>query len=479
MIMKILLIDDDDYSRRAINNFLTDAMGYQVDSLDNCMEGFKLYQNKRHEIIISDIRMPGMNGIDLLKAIKAIDSDNRTQVVLITGFGELETSIEALRHGAFDYMLKPVNINELDIVIKKIEGLKKLEQENERLNKRFTDEVNKTTASIKKKLEQMELVYSDLLENKKIGIFSNQMQEIVELTKVFHQHRDINVLIHGETGTGKEIIARLIHNAGKKIALPFVSVNCSAISSTLFESELFGYEKGSFTGALQSGSIGKIELAQGGTIFFDEIGDLPFDMQPKLLRVLQEKEMYKVGGKTPIKLDVRFIFASNANLEDLSNQGKFRSDLLYRINTGKIFIPPLRERKTEIAPLSLMLLQEISENRNKSYKEISKEAILKLEAYEWPGNVRELRSVIERAVILNDGLVLDADLLFLKNQQSEQIFPKANNFSILMPDGIYPLDDIEYEIAQYVLKRFDGNISQAARYLNVSWRRLKRLAKMT
>jgi len=477
--MRILLIDDDDYSRRAINNFLTDAMVYQVDSLDNCMDGFKLYQNKRHEIIISDIRMPGMNGIELLKAVKAIDNENRTQVILITGFGELETSIEALRSGAFDYMLKPVNINELDIVIKKIEGYKRLEHENERLNKHFTEEINKTTASIQKKLEQMEMVYSDLFENRKIGIFSNQMQEIVELSKVFHQHRDVNVLIQGETGTGKEIIARLIHNGGQKSALPFISVNCSAISSSLFESELFGYEKGSFTGALQTGSIGKIELAQGGTIFFDEVGDLPFDMQPKLLRVLQEKELFRIGGKSAIKLDVRFIFATNANLEEMAQQGKFRTDLLYRVNTGKIFIPPLRERKTEIAPLALMLLKEITEQRNKSYKELDKDAVLKLESYHWPGNVRELRSAIERAVILSDGHTLQANQIFLNSQDQGLLTPVTKNFNLNMPESIFPLEDIEYEVAQYVLKRFDGNITQASRYLNISWRRLKRIAKLS
>ncbi|HOE91678.1 MAG TPA: sigma-54 dependent transcriptional regulator, partial [Candidatus Cloacimonadota bacterium] len=277
----------------------------------------------------------------------------------------------------------------------------------------------------------------------------------------------------------KEIIAQLIHNGGQKSALPFISVNCSAISSSLFESELFGYEKGSFTGALQTGSIGKIELAQGGTIFFDEVGDLPFDMQPKLLRVLQEKELFRIGGKSAIKLDVRFIFATNANLEEMAQQGKFRTDLLYRVNTGKIFIPPLRERKTEIAPLALMLLKEITEQRNKSYKELDKEAVLKLESYHWPGNVRELRSAIERAVILSDGHTLQANQILLNSQDMGLLIPATKNFSLNMLESIFPLEDIEYEIAQYVLKRFDGNITQASRYLNISWRRLKRIAKLS
>lgn len=476
--MQILLIDDDELSRRAIRNFLEDPLGHEVEAYDNCLEAFNSYQKNRQGLVISDIRMPGMNGIDLLKAIKAIDSKGETEVILITGFAELETSVEALRNGAFDYLFKPVNIKELDIVIRKISEKCLLKNENERLNKHFDEELNRTTAQIQKKLQQMELIYSDLFDQKKIGIFSNQMQEIVSLAKVFNQHRDVSVLIQGETGTGKEIIARIIHNGASKSSLPFISVNCSAISSSLFESELFGYEKGSFTGASQFGSIGKIELAQRGTIFFDEIGDLPLDMQPKLLRVLQEKELYRIGGKEAIKLDVRFVFATNTDLESLVQQGKFRSDLLYRINTGKIFIPPLRERKTDIAALSLMFLKEVSEKRGKKFNKISSEAIRQLESYDWKGNVRELRSVIERAVLLHDGEMLENTHLMLK---SDNLGQKSNNSRLLqinLPETIFPLDDIEYEVSRKILDKFNGNISQAARYLNISWRRLKRIAKI-
>jgi len=476
--MRILLIDDDELSRRAIENFLNDPLGHEVEAFDNCLEAFGAYQKKRHELVISDIRMPGMNGIDLLKAIKAIDPNNETEVILITGFAELETSVEALRNGAYDYMFKPVNIRELDIVIKKINEKRNLRRENERLSKHFDEELSRNTAHIQKKLEQMELIYSDLFDRKKIGIFSNQMQEIVNLAKVFNQHRDVSVLIQGETGTGEEIIARIIHNGNSKSSLPFISVNCSAISSTLFESELFGYEKGSFTGASQYGSIGKIELAQGGTIFFDEIGDMPLEMQPKLLRVLQEKELYRIGGKEAIKLDVRFVFATNNDLEQLVKEGRFRSDLLYRINTGKIYIPALRDRKTDIGALALMFLKEISEIRGKRFREISTEAIRYLESYDWKGNVRELRSVIERAILLNEGEILESHHLML-NCNTEDI--KGNGSRVInlnLPETIFPLEDIEYEVCRKILDRFNGNISQAARYLNISWRRLKRIAKI-
>lgn len=476
--MKILLIDDDDFSRRAIQNFITDALSYEVDAFDNCSEAFGLYQKVRHPLIISDIRMPGMNGMDLLKAVKALDREEMTEVVLITGFGELETSIEALRLGAYDYLLKPVNISELGFVIKKVTEKKILKEENKKLTQHFQEELNRSTSLIQKKLEQMEMVYSELFDSRKIGIFSSQMQEITQLANIFHQHRDICVLIQGETGTGKEIIARLIHQSSQKSNKPFISVNCSAISPTLFESELFGYEKGSFTGASQFGQIGKIEMAQGGTIFFDEIGDMPVEMQPKLLRVIQEKELYRIGGKEPIKLDVRFLFATHANLDEMTKNGRFRSDLLFRINTGKIYIPPLRDRKTDIAPLALMFLKEISESRNKSFKDLSKSAVSQLEKYEWKGNVRELRSVIERAVLLNNSEVLDTQHLDIFQNEQTFLSPNSNEINLPLPHIIYPLEDIEYDICRKILDKFNGNISQSARYLGISWKRFKRLAKM-
>lgn len=476
--MRILLIDDDELSRRAINNFLIDPLNHEVDSFDNCSEAFASYQKKRHEVVISDIRMPGMNGIDLLKAIKELDTEHLTEVILITGFGELETSIDALRLGAYDYMLKPVSIKELDFVIKKIESEKHLKAENKQLHEHLNEEVNRKNSTIEKKMQQMEMLYSDLFDHKKIGIFSASMREIVDLSLVFHQHRDINVLIQGDTGTGKEVIARLIHHGKEKSELPFISVNCSAISATLFESELFGYEKGAFTGASQYGSIGKIEIAQKGTLFFDEVADLPLEMQPKLLRVLQEKEFYRIGGKTPIKSDVRFIFATNADCEDLVKQGKFRSDLLYRINTGKIFIPPLRERKTDIPALAFMFLNEISESKGKSFKEISPSALKLLESYEWKGNVRELRSIIERAVLMYDATTLEAYHISFNSSSSDLTRELSKDIYLKLPEHLFPLDDIEYEITRKIIEKFDGNISQASRYLNISWRRLKRLAKM-
>lgn len=466
--MNIILVDDEEVSRRAISSFLRDPLQHNVVEFDNCDAAFKFYSENRYELVISDIRMPGMNGIDLLKAIKNIDPNNQTKVILITGYGELKTSLEALRMGAYDYLLKPLNVKELAGILTNIE--KEVVAENSGQKSNF---------SLNRKIEQYNSIFNKLFPNKRIGIFSAKMQEVVQLALAYHQHRDLPVLINGETGTGKEIIARMVHQGEAENKKPYISVNCSAINNTLFESELFGYEKGAFTGAVSSGSIGKLEMAQGGTIFFDEIGDLPLDLQPKLLRVLQEKEFYRVQGKKSIKLDVRFIFATNVDLTQSIAQNKFRQDLYYRINSGNIVIPPLRERVPEIGMLSLLFLKEASSSRNKSFKTISHQALEMLEANPWYGNVRELKSIIDRVVLLYDDTELKSSHLeqFIGNGTDKKSNP-GDNFAIKLPPDFFPLDELEYELAHTILNKFDGNISRSARYLDVSFRRFKRMAKL-
>ncbi len=467
--MNIILIDDEEVSRRAISDFLRDPLMHNVEEFGNCDSAFKFYSENRYELVISDIRMPGMNGLDLLKAIKNIDTNNQTKVILITGYGELKTSLEALRTGAYDYLLKPLNVKELAGILKNIEQ----EQTNKIENPKSSNNLNK-------KIEQYNLIFNKLFPGKRIGIFSAKMQEVVQLALAYHNHRDLPVLINGETGTGKEIITKIIHQGENTNNKPYISVNCSAINNTLFESELFGYEKGAFTGAVSSGSIGKFEMAQGGTIFFDEIGDLPLELQPKLLRVLQEKEFYRVQGKKSIKLDVRFIFATNVDLTESIAQGKFREDLYYRINSGNIVIPPLRERVPEIGMLALLFLKEASSLRNKSFKSISHQALEVLENNPWYGNVRELKSVIDRVVLLYDESELNIrHLEAFIGKASNMKSSFDDNFSIKLPNDFFPIDELEYELAHKILKKFDGNISRSARYLNVSFRRFKRMAKMS
>lgn len=467
--MNIILVDDEDVSRRAIAGFLKDPLKHNVVEFNNCDDAFKFYTENRYELVISDIRMPGMNGIDLLRAIKNIDSKNQTKVILITGYGELETSLEALRIGAYDYLLKPLNVNELANILDKIK--KELTATPQ------TD--SKGNTNLERRLEQYNSIFSKLFPDKRIGVFSAKMQEVVQLALAYHNHRDLPVLINGETGTGKEIIARMIHQGEDENNRPFISVNCSAINNTLFESELFGYEKGAFTGAATSGSIGKLELAQGGTILFDEIGDLPLDLQPKLLRVLQEKEFYRVQGKRPIKLDVRFIFATNVDLMKSIAKGEFRQDLYYRITSGNILIPPLRERVTEIGMLALLFLKEASSARGKSFRNITSQALEILENNPWYGNVRELKSVIDRIVLLFDDVELNSSHLeSLSSSKTSNTQKSDSNFTITLPANFLPIDELEYEIATTILKKFDGNISRSARYLDVSFRRFKRMAKM-
>lgn len=462
--MEIILVDDEEISRRAIAGFLKDPLKHSVYEFDNCKDAFSYFLNNHCDLIISDIRMPGMNGIEFLKSVKQSKKD--VKFILITGFGELNTSIEALREGAYDYILKPINVKELSKVLSNLEKSKETNIAEKKVN-------------LDKKIEQYNSIYTNLFEDTKIGVFSVKMFEVSQLALTYHKYRDLPVLIYGETGTGKEIVARMVHHGSEKNNKPFISVNCSAINKTLFESEIFGYEKGAFTGASASGSKGKLELAQGGTIFFDEIGDLPLDMQPKLLRVLQEKEFYRVQGKIPIKLDVRFIFATNLSLEEAVKKEAFRQDLLYRINTAVINIPPLRERKPEIGMLALLFLKEAANNRNKSFKFISSSALEILENHKWYGNVRELKGFIERLVLLYDDTELQA--FHLKSLDSENREKKIddNNFLMIpLNSDLFPIDELEYEIAMKILKKFNGNISQSARYLNVSFRRFKRMAKI-
>ena len=464
--MEIIIVDDEEISRRAVCGFLKDPLNHSVHEFDNCEDAFSYFLENSCDLIISDIRMPGMNGIDFLKSVKKSNPD--TKFILITGFGELKTAMDAIREGAYDYLLKPINVRELSKILSDIER----DQKNKKELQAIKDPLDK-------KLENYESVFTNLFADKKIGIFSAKMYEVSQLALTYHKHSDLPVLIYGETGTGKEIIARMIHNGNNVSQKPFISVNCSAINKSLFESELFGYEKGAFTGASAQGAKGKLELAQGGTIFFDEIGDLPLDMQPKLLRVLQEKEFYRVQGRVPVKLVVRFIFATNVSLEKLVSQGLFRQDFLYRINSVTIHIPPLRERKPEIGMLAMLFLKEASFLRNKSFKFISASALKALENYNWPGNVRELKGLIDRLVLLHDDDELQIFHLDSLNNANIKNFAEDSNLLVIpLHNELFPIDELEYEIAIKILEKFNGNISQAARYLNVSFRRLKRMAKI-
>ncbi len=338
-------------------------------------------KSRRFDIVVTDIRMPGMDGISLLKEAKALDP--APEVIVITGHGTLETAVEAIRLGAYDYVRKPFRNEE---IVRRIDALGSVK-------------------SLTNKVQTLESKLGDDRARTRIIGESERMTRVLDVVRTIADS-DEDVLIEGETGTGKELVARALHNLSPKKGKPLVKVNCAALPSGLIESELFGHERGAFTGAIAR-KIGRFELADGGTIFLDEIGDLPLDMQAKLLRVLQEGEFERVGGSQTMKVEVRVIAATNRDLQKLMAEGKFRSDLFYRLNVFPVEVPALHERTEDIPLLVQCFVSKYSLRFGKTIKSVTEKAMAALVKYDWPGNIRELENVIERAVILTEGQTLE------------------------------------------------------------------------
>lgn len=469
--MKVLLIDDDPGSLKALQRYLQDPFGCEVHTAPNCGAGLAAFEAGDFAIVLSDIRMEGMTGLEMLARIKACDKGRDADVVLMTGFGELDTCIAALRAGASDYLLKPITVKELDEVLKRITVRRQARGRTQGGPMEGAGE----SGAAPGRGEEAGIVLDDNLPGQPVGFYSSRMRSIRLLCDRLHAQRDVPVLIEGETGTGKEVVARLVHG-GSRENRPFVPVNCSAIAPSLFESELFGYAEGAFTGARRSGAIGRIEQAQGGTLFLDEIGEMPPDMQPKLLRVIQERELRRVGSDRVTPLDIRIICATNRSLLSLSRDGSFRSDLYYRLNTGYILVPPLRDRQGDIFPLARLFLREANRRYGKSFESITREAVHLLEEYPWPGNVRELKSQIDRIVLMQEGRHLTAGHLESLEAGRESELIRNNRIVLDLPDEGFPLEDMQALIARTVLKRMDGNVTRAARYLDVAWATLNRMA---
>ncbi len=327
--------------------------------------------------------------------------------------------------------------------------------------------------------------YLDLPGYQRIGVFSEELHKSVELAKQFHADRRIPVLVEGDAGTGKEFIALLVHHGDEEDSAPFIRVNCSAIAPSLFESELFGYEAGASAGTGNAGAKGKLEQAQGGTLFLDEVGDIPMNLQPKLLRVLEEGEMHRVGGDKPIKLDVRIICSTNWDLRVLVEEARFRLDLYHKLNKGKITVPPLWRQKEAIVPLAKMFVAKFSMELKRDFQAISDEAATILERYPWPGNIRELRNTMERVVLLyNDDTVQPQHLGFLN--QSMQVDVPRNEIGLLrpgqvvLPEADFDLQEVMEEVIIKAVDKFEGNRNKAAQFLGLSWNtlnnRLKRIS---
>jgi len=443
----ILIVEDEAKMRRLLELNLGED-GFTTFSAEDAETGLKLLQQNPIDLVVTDLKLPGMNGLEFLQAVKGENA--ALPVVVMTAFGSVETAVEAMKAGASDYVLKPFSLSEMRMVIRKELDVRNLREENrslrEALGKRYA--------------------------HPNVVARSPKMQEVLATVERVAP-TNATVLLGGESGVGKDLIARAIHEKSRRASGPFLKINSTAIPENLLESELFGFEKGAFTGAVAS-KPGKFELADKGTLFLDEIGDVPPATQVKLLRVLQEREFERLGGTKTVKVDVRLIAATNRDLRAALEQGTFREDLYYRLNVVPIDIAPLRERKEDVPDLVNLFVTRFATDSGKVIEGLSSEAMQILVNYHWPGNVRELQNVIERACALSKGPRLEAADIHLDVRPSKA----GNGGSGFLPEGM-TLEQWEDEMVQEALRRANGNKSQAARLLGLSRNALRyRLSKI-
>ena len=434
----ILVVDDDPGQRRIIEFWLQEA-GHTVVTATDGLNGLKLFQQHSPSLVITDMRMPGISGLDVMAKVKAADPE--IPVVLITAFGTVADAVEAMRLGAADYILKPINADELKLNIARILERQQLEDENRYL----------------RNLVRTEFQFSNLIGN------SSKMRDVFAVASQVAR-RDSTVLITGESGTGKELLAKALHQNSTRVGKPFITVNCGALPETLIEAELFGHTKGAFTGAAGE-RTGKFEAANEGTVFLDEIGELPLSMQVKLLRVLQEREVDKLGSSHPVKVNVRIIAATNRDLKLQVEDGEFREDLYYRLSVITIELPPLRSRREDIPFLTAHFLKRYSERYNTGRLVLEDEALELLQKYDWPGNIRELENVVERVSVLATGNTIHASDLPAEVRTNRS---RITAIGLKLPEEGISLEDIEKEILVQSLEKHHWNQTRAARYLNIS-----------
>ena len=435
---KILVIDDDTSLRRVLEYNLQEA-GYQVLSAANGAEGVQLVAEEAPALVLTDMKMPGMDGMQVLKSIKASSPD--TLVIIITAFGTVDIAVEAMKVGAYDYITKPFNRDELRITVAKALQFTGLAAENKRLKSELSDRADFRTI---------------------VGS-SREMERVFAIVRKVAD-TEASVLITGESGTGKELVARSIHNQSGRREAPFIAINCAAIPRDLLESELFGHVKGAFTGAIKD-KIGKFQLADGGTLFLDEVGELPVELQPKLLRALQEKVAEPVGGTKPHKLDVRVVAATNLDMDKALADATFREYLYYRLAVIPIHLPPLRERRDDIA----LLLRYFCTKHGAGMVSFDSGAMAVLCSYRWPGNVRELENLVERLLIMRSGDSITCDDLPDKVRSGGAVpgmAPRAGSV-ISLPDDGYPLEQLEREVVVEALERSGWNQTAAAKFLHI------------
>jgi DNA-binding NtrC family response regulator len=418
---RIAIVDDEEIVRESLAGWLQ-MDGYEVDQASSAEAALELLKSRRYNIIFLDIKMPGMDGIELLGHLQKDDPE--LAVVMITAFGSIDTAVLAMKRGAHDYLLKPFDPAEISVLIERIIGHQRLAEENEILK----DQVQSR--------QRLESLVSG----------SRAMEKVFELILSVAE-TDTSVLVTGETGTGKGLVAKAIHAQSPRAACPFISVNCGAFTEHLLESELFGHERGAFTGAVNLRK-GRFELAQGGTIFLDEVGEVGMKMQIDLLKVLDEKHFFRVGGSQRIDLDFRVISATNSNLAQSISGGSFRQDLFYRLNVIAIHVPPLRDRKEDIPILAKHFLKRFARELNKPVDKISREAFDEMMLHDWPGNVRELENAIERAVVIGQGREIQADALPFF-QQEQAYVPQDRSIQEMEKSHIIGvLEDLQWNITR-------------------------------
>jgi len=434
---RILIVDDEIKMARLLEITLKNE-GYQVEKAYSSHEALKKIKSKSYDVVVTDLKMPGMDGIELLRIVKK--NYPSTQVIMITAFGTIQSAVKAMKEGAFHYLTKPLNLEELKEVLKGALKVKKLEEENI-------------------------LLRQEILGEGEIIGKSKAIKEVMELARKVAPE-DTTVLLQGETGTGKELVARAIHKLSPRKNGPYVVVNCAAIPENLLESELFGHRKGAFTGALKD-KKGRIEIADGGTLFLDEIGSLSLPLQAKLLRFLETKEIQPLGSEDTFRVDVRVIAATNQDLRKRVEEGNFREDLFYRLNVFPIYIPPLRERKEDIPLLANYFLKLYSKKMNKKIEKIDDGAMELLLKYSWPGNVRELRNIIERIMSLNDDQEIRYHHLPVEIQKYKSTGAEKMIQQTLQSEEWPTLKELEEKYIQNVLEYTGMNKSKAAKILGI------------
>lgn len=470
--LSILLADDEKTARTAVGNFLG-RLNYLVDFAEDGRDALLKLREKTYDVLLLDICMPNMTGLELLRQLKDIEQSG-VEVIMTTGRSSEEYALEALKYGAFRYLKKPIDVRELADILSEVSRRVRFSQQCLALLKSHRQEAPANLRSSRLR-EEMRKACLDSLGLANISIASDAMTHVIKLAEKYREDASIPILIEGESGTGKDIVARYTHYfTMTSDKAPFVAINCAAISGGLFESEMFGHEKGAFTGATTTGKQGKIEAANNGTLFLDEVADIPPEFQVKLLRVLEEGSVCRLGSVQNIALNIRLISATNKNLFQEVREGRFREDLYYRISGASIYIPPLRERVSDIVPLANNFAEQACQRQNKAFCGFAATTQKLLESYSWPGNIRQLKHVIDNVMLFSVGMpITPAD--FKKTgwlrPGSTAIVTAPDTFTL--PDGAFNLHAHMHQVIEKAFDKNTRNKTATARYLGISLRVLQ------